>query len=451
MKAKLFFTKRISIITFICCCFFIVTWVIEELHQKQNNFLHNQISNKAKVELAKARSDLESAIYSDIYYANSLATLLTVNPESTLKQWDPIAQELYRDSQYIRHLAIAPNDVVKYLYPLKGNERAIDLDLRSIPIQWITVQKARNNESIFIAGPVELFQGGKAFIARMPVFLDPPFNTQYWGSISIVLNIDALFYGTGVYQLKVKYPFAMRGKDSQGEFGELFLGKESVFDDPIAVEKVALPYGSWQLAIQKQSLEMWYPWYRIQIVRLVGYAFFGLGVFALVIIFRLYVMAINSSLEDELTHLPNRRYFMYTLNTLFMKAKKKNKSFVLVNLDLNKFKRINDTYGHAAGDAVLKDVATRIVSLLRSNDVVARVGGDEFLILLPRVHKKDDIELIMEKIEMCISSSPVKFKEWEIRVETSIGYALYLEEMKSPDELLHQADQNMYLNKHNDQ
>lgn len=57
----------------------------------------------------------------------------------------------------------------------------------------------------------------------------------------------------------------------------------------------------------------------------------------------------------------------------------------------------------------------------------------------------------MEKIEMCISSSPVKFKEWEIRVETSIGYALYLEEMKSPDELLHQADQNMYLNKHNDQ
>ncbi len=134
-----------------------------------------------------------------------------------------------------------------------------------------------------------------------------------------------------------------------------------------------------------------------------------------------------------------------------MKAKKKNKSFVLVNLDLNKFKRINDTYGHAAGDAVLKDVATRIVSLLRSNDVVARVGGDEFLILLPRVHKKDDIELIMEKIEMCISSSPVKFKEWEIRVETSIGYALYLEEMKSPDELLHQADQNMYLNKHNDQ
>lgn len=69
---------------------------------------------------------------------------------------------------------------------------------------------------------------------------------------------------------------------------------------------------------------------------------------------------------------------MYTLNTLFMKAKKKNKSFVLVNLDLNKFKRINDTYGHAAGDAVLKDVATRIVSLLRSNDVVARVGEMSF-------------------------------------------------------------------------
>jgi diguanylate cyclase (GGDEF)-like protein len=448
MRVKLFLTKKTTITILLSCFVFLVIWIVEELHRKQHNFLQNQVSHTSQVELAKARSNLESAIHSDIFYANSLATLITVNPTSTIEQWALIAKELYRNSRYIRHLAIAPNDIVGYVHPLSGNEGAQDLDFRTLPVQWLSIKKARNIETIFIAGPVKLFQGGEAFIARMPVFSDPPLNEEYWGSISIVLDIDALFEGTGIYQLREKYPFAMRGKDSQGSKGAIFLGKKETFTNPIVIESVELPYGSWQLAIEKQPLGEVYPWYRIEIIRLVGYSFFGLILLSISIMFRLYVVARNRSFEDELTLLPNRRYFMYSLNSLFYRAKKRGKTFALLNLDLNKFKNINDTYGHAAGDEVLKEVAKRVVAVLRSNDIIARIGGDEYLVLLPRINQKKDIYNLISKIKSAVSDTPIEFNETLIYVDTTVGYSLFNTEMKSVDELLHRADRSMYFYKH---
>ena len=143
MKVKLFLTKKTTMLAIIGGCFLAAIWIVEELHRKQNTFLQNQISNTSQVELAKVRSNLESAIHSDIFYANSLATLITVNPFSTIELWGLIARELYRDSRYIRHLAIAPNDIITYVYPLKGNEKALGLDFKTLPIQWLTIQKAQ--------------------------------------------------------------------------------------------------------------------------------------------------------------------------------------------------------------------------------------------------------------------------------------------------------------------
>lgn len=447
MRVKLFLAKKYTITILLIFCIFTSVSIVEDLNRKQNNYLKNQINSKAKTELATARAHLESTIHSDIYYANSLSTLLTVNPNSTIKQWDLIAAELYRDSSNIRHMAIAPNDVVSYVYPLKGNVKALGLDFRSIPNQWATVQKARHLESIFIAGPVDLIQGGSAFIARMPVFSDPPYNRDYWGSISIVIDIDGLFYNSGIFDLKADYHFAMRGKDSKGANGDVFLGKASIFNDPIVVENVTLPYGSWQMGIQEKSLEEVYPWSQINIIRLVGYSFCALLLLSVSIIFRLYVVARNRSLEDELTQLPNRRYFMYTLSSLFSKAKKQGTPFVILNLDLDKFKDINDNYGHAAGDEVLREVAKRVTGVLRSNDVIARIGGDEYLVLLSRINKKKDAYLIINKIKSVISDTPIVYKDIHIHVNTTVGYSCFEPEMKSVDDMLNKADRSMYFNK----
>lgn len=120
MKVKLFLAKKTTIIILLSICIFAVVWIVEDLHRKQNTYLKNKINAKSKTELAIVRANLESIIHSDIYYANSLSTLLTVNPNSTIKQWDLIAAELYREALNIRHLAIAPDDIVSYVYPLKA-------------------------------------------------------------------------------------------------------------------------------------------------------------------------------------------------------------------------------------------------------------------------------------------------------------------------------------------
>jgi sensor domain CHASE-containing protein len=80
MKVKLFLAKKSTIIMLLSCCIFVVVWMVEDLHIKQNRYLKNQVNSKSKAELATVRATLESFIYSDIYYANSLSTLLTVNP-----------------------------------------------------------------------------------------------------------------------------------------------------------------------------------------------------------------------------------------------------------------------------------------------------------------------------------------------------------------------------------
>jgi len=118
-----------------------------------------------------------------------------------------------------------------------------------------------------------------------------------------------------------------------------------------------------------------------------------------------------------------------------------------MNIDLNRFKSINDTYGHAAGDRVLVVVAKRIKDTLRSSDIVARIGGDEFLLLLPRVHSEVHLTAIRNKLEQDINDEPVEFDGQRISLSVSIGWVAYSDQFGDVDELLKAADEKMYQRK----
>ncbi|CAM5491991.1 diguanylate cyclase domain-containing protein [Pseudomonas fragi] len=148
--------------------------------------------------------------------------------------------------------------------------------------------------------------------------------------------------------------------------------------------------------------------------------------------------------HDSLTNLPNRAYFEARLTrTLRALNKTRDKAAVLF-LDSDRFKDINDSYGHAAGDAVLVAVATRIRAQLREEDVVARLGGDEFAILLTPMHKVEDAQRIAEKI-IASMLEPIQLPG-QVCVVTSlsIGIAVYPEHGASAQELLCAADSAMY-------
>ena len=113
-------------------------------------------------------------------------------------------------------------------------------------------------------------------------------------------------------------------------------------------------------------------------------------------------------------------------------------------IDLDKFKPINDTYGHEAGDWVLQTVARRIESGLRASDTAARVGGDEFLLLLPDLQSNDDALSVAEKIRMALDKPFVMPSGVTLLASASIGIAIYPDQAQSQEDLLRLGDRAMY-------
>ena len=148
--------------------------------------------------------------------------------------------------------------------------------------------------------------------------------------------------------------------------------------------------------------------------------------------------------HDSLTDLPNRAYFAARLARTLRTLGQRTDKVAVLFLDSDRFKNINDTYGHAAGDAVLVAVATRIRAQLREGDVVARLGGDEFAIMLAPLHKVEDAQRIADKI-IASMHEPIELPGQTCVVTSlSIGIAVYPEHGATPDLLLCAADAAMY-------
>ncbi|MEC8925865.1 MAG: CHASE domain-containing protein, partial [Pseudomonadota bacterium] len=167
----------------------IVGLLKEREQTKQNERLREVVS--------LAKSKLEAELFRDVFLADSLATVITIDPQIAIENWTSLGKKLMGKSTHVRNVGIAPNDVILLNYPPKGNEKAIGLDFRTVPKQYRTVLKARQLQDVFLSGPLELVQGGMAVIARFPVFNDYPQNKDYWGSISVVIDYQSLMRVSG--------------------------------------------------------------------------------------------------------------------------------------------------------------------------------------------------------------------------------------------------------------
>lgn len=153
----------------------------------------------------------------------------------------------------------------------------------------------------------------------------------------------------------------------------------------------------------------------------------------------------NQAVTDPLTTLYNRRYFEEFLQKEVTRAKRTNQPFTLIGLDLDYLKQINDKYGHAFGDLAIKTVADILKKNARSIDVAARIGGEEFNVLLPGIDSKGGL-IAAERIRSAIAECKL---DQIGRVTASIGVATFLEHSENIDELLEITDQAMYNAKRN--
>lgn len=152
------------------------------------------------------------------------------------------------------------------------------------------------------------------------------------------------------------------------------------------------------------------------------------------------------AITDPLTSLPNRRHFLTQAENHFTRANQPPYSLALMMLDMDNFKNINDQYGHTAGDQALCEAARILAGNLRSIDLLARMGGEEFAILLPRT-PKTEARRIGERLCRALAETPIRVENHEVRLTVSIGVAALDETVHTLDEFLRRADQALYLAK----
>ena len=151
----------------------------------------------------------------------------------------------------------------------------------------------------------------------------------------------------------------------------------------------------------------------------------------------------HAALYDPLTELPNRRLFHDRLQTAMLQSRRDRSCLALLYLDLDRFKEVNDRFGHLIGDLLLQEVARRIKGCVRESDTVGRIGGDEFLILLPGIQVPQDAQVVAETLRTMLAK-PYVLDGYELETCPSIGIAFYPEHGEDYRQLMRCADEAMY-------
>lgn len=267
----------------------------------------NQIrSMEATALLAKMRAQLESEVNAVLYLSRGLITFISAYPDSDPARWHDLSREIIGEAPLVRNIGLAPDNVARFVYPLKGNESVIGLDYRQNEAQWPAVEAAIVSGKMTLAGPLDLIQGGRGVVARSPVFYTRGMRKHYWGLASIVIDFDQLLVKAGISAVDTGYAIAIRGRDGSGESGEVFFGESDVFQQPIAKMGIAFPGGEWVIAARPVSEQL----SSVIWLRAVAWVLLGILLGLILVIYRFYRLAYQQSLTDPLTGEANRRCLM---------------------------------------------------------------------------------------------------------------------------------------------
>lgn len=202
-------------------------------------------------ELTTLRARLEGTINGHLFLVHGLATVIASHPDLDQTEFARISGGLMARDHALRNVAGAPDLVVKFLYPLVGNEAALGLDYRTNPIQAPAALRAMTSGQPILAGPLPLVQDGIAILIRVPVFLTPTSSDAQprpWGLVSAIIDIVTLYERAGILEAQRRLRLALSGTDGTGAEGPVFFGDPRVPTEAPVTLAVGVPGGSWGLA-----------------------------------------------------------------------------------------------------------------------------------------------------------------------------------------------------------
>ncbi len=246
--------------TFIALLVFTVAFDLfldHQLTQQQKN--HQKVD--VSLRMAALRARLEKEITQNLLLLQGMASFISVNPELTPDQFNRYAMAVLAQENLLKNLAAAPDFKIRFIYPLKGNEEIAGVDYRNLPDQWEQAKKVKENNTMVVAGPLELVQGGWGLIGRAPVFINDQDKKEFWGIVSAAIDVDRLFQIVEIHSFS-DLDIAIQGVDGKGEGGDVFWGNPSLNDyGELTVRMpVIFPSGSWLMtAVPKKGWTSTHP------------------------------------------------------------------------------------------------------------------------------------------------------------------------------------------------
>ena len=200
-------------------------------------------------QLSLIRARLEGKINGNVQLVQGLVAMMEMEPSIDQSGFAQLVERLLRNDTQIRHIAAAPDLVIRMIYPLKGNEKLIDFDYRLNLAQSGPALQVRDSGELMVTGPVNLIQGGRALIARYPVFVDTPLHEhKFWGLVSAVIDLDRLLRDAGLLAQDLPIEIALASNDAAGQYGTPFFGDARTFQDMPVDMTVQLGRETWRIA-----------------------------------------------------------------------------------------------------------------------------------------------------------------------------------------------------------
>jgi diguanylate cyclase (GGDEF)-like protein len=394
--------------------------------------------------LADFRAHLETRLYSSLAQLRGLSANLVLRESLTPEEFARVAEELRMGDPYLLSLGLAPGFKVDQVYPARMGDRFVGLDLLKSAQYKPPLLSAIQLDNAVLAGPGQGLQGKPVLTCLLPVWVARDGVPRLWGATVLNLDFAALLDDSGLKTLENELYVEIRGRDAMGPAGATVYGDAASMGFHAVRMPAFVPGGSWLIAGMPREGWQVAPWWRTQ-AGLLGLVLTALSTLAVFVILRDRLRIRTLAGVDPLTALPNRRIAMARLHQLIARNRKHDRAFAVFSIDLDGFKPINDRHGHAAGDAVLAAIGQRLRQSIRGNDLIARVGGDEFLLLLDDPTASNDERLLVyaQRIRKALLD-PIHDGGTELRIGASIGVASFPRDGTDAAALLREADAAMY-------
>ena len=413
-----------------------------QINELENKAWLAQQRNAVVERVAALRARLEQDINIYLGVLQTTEALILADPAIDDPTFQRIAEALQRQLPAVAEIQLSPDSVIQFVYPPERAAKVRGLNLMSLPGQREVIEQTIRDGNTRVAGPLRLYQGGTGIIARNPVYLGAGDARSFWGFVTLVLDYDRFIAPFPELTNDPELEFALRGKDGRGAAGELFLGDTATFDEQGITASVNLPNGSWQLAARPRG--GWPAARPSSPVFMAVSVLLALGIAALSFAVRTRGKAMHRMANiDALTGVLSRHAFMQRAASETQRAQRYQRPLSLIMLDIDNFKKVNDTWGHAAGDALLIGFSKRVAGLVRSSDTLGRIGGEEFAIVAPET-SRDQAATLAEHIRAGVMDLVIEFGQERIARTLSCGVAELQGEDDTLEALMAAADRALY-------